>query len=438
MAVIYGLRDCTNALPTIYTNTLLTPGISTYVNTVVKLKEYPDSCWIVYMEGSLGSQESLTVLTSYDSCAICQEAGPVEPTIYKLNDCKKLLPPLYTNPVLTPGIENYSTVYLADYPDTCWIVQVSLTGSPVPYIVANHFEKCDECIAAIPTQPINVYILNNCVTEDVIYSFSTVLNSVIGKVVKLLGYDDNCWNVGVTTYDDQTTEDVFILNNEHHVPQIFDDCTCCLPPVDPTPVKYTRVIPKPDRAFYQITQSQCDIDANIKFAENYYRLFKKLKYGINSMCDNIDLDKVWIKKQLSDYAIINDPAACIITTPPTPVICPEPEGNPYIPPVTTYSFHVNDGGAGTNFSCGGNCLDGSSVPIQQACPAFNFTLDYDILPTIDVQKTYVFSYNGGCVLVYGGWIAAGINPGYSYTYALQSSNIIDANYDPDPCQYCPA
>ena len=102
----------------------------------------------------------------------------------------------------------------------------------------------------------------------------------------------------------------------------YVDCACFL---GPEPVKYTRVIPKPDRRFYQITQGQCDIDANIKFAEGYYRLFKELKHGIQNACDNINFNKLWIKKSLSDLAVINDPTACTTVTPTPTVICSEPK-----------------------------------------------------------------------------------------------------------------
>jgi hypothetical protein len=45
---------------------------------------------------------------------------------------------------------------------------------------------------------------------------------------------------------------------------------------------------------------------------------------MGNCCDNLDMDKTWIRKELSDYAVINDPSACIIATPVVPVICPEP------------------------------------------------------------------------------------------------------------------
>lgn len=93
----------------------------------------------------------------------------------------------------------------------------------------------------------------------------------------------------------------------------YEDCECFL---GPEPVKYTRVIPKPDRFFYKIDQSQCDITANIQFGEAYYRLFKNIRYGINDACDTLSLDRLWIKKELSDYALMYDPTLCVGSVPP--------------------------------------------------------------------------------------------------------------------------
>jgi hypothetical protein len=159
--------------------------------------------------------------------------------------------------------------------------------------------------------PPNIYKLTNCQTKLSIYT-ETNLYSYLESVISIVEFP-GCWSVA---YEDQLvqTQEVTLIEG-------YDDCECCLEPI---PEKYTRVIPKADRQFYQVTQGQCDIKANVRFGEGYYRLFKKLKYGIDSACDNINLDKLWIRKQLSDLATINDPTACIITTPVVPVICPEP------------------------------------------------------------------------------------------------------------------
>lgn len=326
MANLYVLRECNAALPSIYTNTVLTPGISAYLGQVIQIAGYPDNCWLVIQQVGTATPESVTILGAYPDCSTCQTAGPPSPITYRLSDCNKLLPPLYTNDILTPGVAaiNGGVIYIVEYPENCWAVQAWPTGSPVAFTLINTYEKCDVCIAAIPEPPINVFILEDCLeNENPIYSFTSDLVNSIGKVIKIEG-SELCWGVSAVVFDEQTITDVVIATNEANVPQIFDDCECCLPAPEPAPIKYTRVIPKPDRKFYQIKQSRCDITANIRFADGYYRLFKQLKYGIDSQCDNVNLERLWIKKNLSDLAVINDPTACIITTPVTPVICPEP------------------------------------------------------------------------------------------------------------------
>ena len=437
MASVYVLRECNSSLPSIYTTTSLSPGISGYLGQVVQIAGYPDNCWTVIQGSTTSIPEGVTILGAYPDCTTCQTAGPPAPTIYRLRDCNSPTTYLYTNDVVTPGIASnlQGVVYLFEYPETCWSVNIYPTGSPVAYTLINGYEKCEECIAAIPQPPINVFILEDCLEDaNPIYSFTTDLLNSIGKVIKIEG-SELCWGVSVIVFDEQTTIDVTIATNDADVPQIFDDCACCLPAPEPAPVKYTRVIPKPDRHFYQITQGQCDIKANIRFADAYYRLFKNLKYGINSQCDTVSLEKVWIKKQLSDLATINDTTACVITTPPTPVICPEPTGNPFVPP--TYSFAVGDR---SNFNQGTfgctTCLDGNIPELGFLCPNFNMILDYNILDGIEPDSVYVFSYNGNCIITQGSFITTELFVGYP-TYTMTSSNIVNAGFAPaSPCTSC--
>jgi hypothetical protein len=364
----------------------------------------------------------------------------------ELIDCNEVVSDLYTTATLTPAISSLvlgvSVVRLAEYPNTCFraIKPVNPVALAEAYTITDVFsssiqeDNCDEC-----TSGIQLYILEDCLeVEPPIYSFTEALSGVLNKVINIEGYPGICWSVSVVVYEDQDTEIVTIATNDRDVPQIFDDCECCLPAPEPAPVKYTRVIPKPDRKFYQIKQSQCDITANIRFAEGYYRLFKHLKYGIDSQCDNINLDKLWIRKNLSDLAVINDPTACIITTPVTPVICPEPTGNPFIPPAppVTYTFTVGEPGVGTGTLNCTQCLDGTTPGIFGLCPAFNMVLDYNILDTVDPLAVYVFNYDGGCVITLGSFITLGETEGFE-TYTMTSANIINAGIEPEnPCASC--
>lgn len=363
----------------------------------------------------------------------------------ELIDCNEVIPDLYTTATLTPAIASLiggvSVVQLAEYPNTCF--RVVKPSNPIAtaqaYTIANVYSdstqvtNCTTCKADIV-----LYILEDCLeVEDPIYSFSPGLSVAVNKVVHLEGSDDICWGVSTVVYDDQTTVDVTIAVNNKNVPQIFDDCDCCLPTPAPAPIKYVRSEPKADRIFYKIAQSQCDITANIKFANAYYNIFKQIRYGIASNCE-VDESKILLKKQLSDLATLYDPTACVITTPPIPVVCAEPEGNPFIPPPppVTYPFIIGAGGIPSGlFNCT-QCFDGSTPGLYGACPTFNITLDYNILDTIEPSSIYVFSYNGGCIFVDGDSINSGYNPSFS-TYTLTAANITNVGPSPeDPCIAC--
>jgi hypothetical protein len=268
-----------------------------------------------------------------------------------------------------------------------------------------------------------------------------------GSVITIEEYT-GCWTVSIVAL--AATETVTFLNAFG-----IDGCTCCLgdvypppPPPPPPPPSPPTILPElpivpantpaSPRLFYQVTQGECDINANIKFANGYYKLFLGLKNGYGNCCDTIDLDKLWIKKEQSDYSVMTDPTACIITTPVVPVICPEPEGNPFVPP-PVYLFIVAAPGPNPgSFGCV-ECFDGSSPNIDGKCPQFNLILNYNILDTVDPLYAYVFNYNNRCEWAIGFTIEAApvINPDFP-TYAMSSENITSVPLigGPDPCTLC--
>jgi len=306
----------------------------------------------------------------------------------------------------------------------------SITTTPLNTLPSVQFAQYSIPTSVWTLLNLDIYALYDCKEKaNPIYSDSPELDAVVGKVIKIEG-GTGCWEVSIVQLDEQTLVDVTIATNSYGIPQIFDDCECCLPPVPPEPVKYTRVIPKPDKKFYQITQSQCDIQGNIRFADAYYRLFKNLKYGINSQCDTVNLEKVWIKKQLSDLAVINDPTSCVIVKEPVTVICPEPQGDPFVP-VTAYYFTI--GSETGNFYCD-QCFDGSTPEGQ--CPQFNIILDYDLLDGIDPFSYCVINYDNSCLFTYTFLITSGSNPALQ-TYVMNSSNITISPVDgPPACDLC--
>ena len=301
---------------------IVSNDLSSYVDGYVQIDS---ACY--YVTAVLNCENSVNIsYTTINAITDCSECV-TQPVTYGLRDCSNELPTIYTTEELTPGISTYlgDVVYVEGYPNNCWIV-VNLGGLPEALVILDNFKTCEECIAGIPIPvPPTVYQLTNCLNPaQFLFTLNSDFAQAVDQVVKVTEDPDYCFIVTEVAFDDQTITSLTILENAQGVLQIFEDCECCLPAPEPTPVKYTRVIPKPDRQFYQITQSQCDISSNIKFAEAYYRLFKNLKYGVNSQCDTVDLNKIWIKKQLSNLAVINDPTACTITPAPEPIICPDP------------------------------------------------------------------------------------------------------------------
>ena len=272
--------------------------------------------------------------------------------------------------------------------------------------------------------PIPCYALTNCKSNQTILT-STNLWEYVNSVITIEEYP-GCWQVslGEGCVDEA---DVTLISG-------YDDCECCLPPVPP---KYTRIIPAPNRVFYKLP-SQCDVTTNVKFANAYYNIFRQIRYGIAVNCE-VNEDRILIKKELNDLAAIYDATACISTTPPVPIICPEPPGNPFIPPPppVTYTFTVGAYGIdpGT-FGCT-TCLDGSA-PLggSNLCPQFNLVLDYNILDTLDIYSAYVFNYNGNCLWAIGFTIIAGSDPTFQ-TYTMTSANITSVPLDgTSPCLTC--
>jgi len=153
---------------------------------------------------------------------------------------------------------------------------------------------------------------------------STDMTAYVGMVVNIMEYPGICFNI-LGPYDANTG----CPCDEFTIMDAFPDCECCYPPVDDQPVdccdipKYTQ---KPVKKFYHIVDSECEIRDNQKFGNGYYKLFNEVKNGIQNCCSNIDFDKLWIKKELSDYSRINPSDQCVTIIPPIvePCIGPDP------------------------------------------------------------------------------------------------------------------
>jgi hypothetical protein len=163
-------------------------------------------------------------------------------------------------------------------------------------------------------------------TPDTALVTSTDLTAYEGMVINILEYPGVCFTV-LGPYESNTG----CPCDEFTVTNAFPDCECCFPPVDPADIdccdipKYTQ---KPVKKFYHIVDSDCEVRDNQRFANSYYKLFNEVKNGIQNCCENIDFDKLWIRKELSDYSRINPPDQCITIIPAVVVPCEGPDPLP--------------------------------------------------------------------------------------------------------------
>lgn len=180
-------------------------------------------------------------------------------------------------------------------------------GTAVNYWYATQFgTDCPE----VQVPPSLAYVLVNCLADivfvdpkDIAQSpetalvTSTDLSLYVGMVVNIEGYPGNCYSV-LGPYDARTG----CPCDEVTITEGYADCQCCLPPPPPPTCceipKYTQ---KPVKNYFRITDSDCEIKANTTFANNYYKLFTGIRYGIQNCCGDVDLDKIWMQKEMSDY-----------------------------------------------------------------------------------------------------------------------------------------
>jgi hypothetical protein len=262
---------------------------------------------------------------------MCTEQVSVSPCCFELTDCSGLLDPIYTNTDLSEYAVAAKILQFQGS-DACWQVEKldQICSDAVEVTVVEVFDTCNECLP-------KYFTLDSCVGDITIYAvFSTELLAVNNKVAQfLIEGVPTCFSV---TQNEGTPPEEPIVIEVLNGP--YADCECCLPQPEPTPEPFVRTTQKPVKKFYHITDSDCDIRTNVKFANNYYKLFRTIKNGLENPCGPVDFDKLWIEKELSDYSRINPPDQCVPA--PTPVI---PEECP-IAPVVECTPPTNASGSG--------------------------------------------------------------------------------------------
>ncbi|NBP00091.1 MAG: hypothetical protein EBU90_08160 [Proteobacteria bacterium] len=196
----------------------------------------------------------------------------------------------------------------------------------------------------------SVYALVNCLSGSIVTESTVdqIVNSPLmamitssdlylyaDMIVNIDGYPDNCYKVSgpFTPGEGAPVRPTVTITNA------YSTCECCLPPPPPPGCceipKYTQ---KPVKDFFRITVSDEDIKANTSFANNYYKLYMGMRYGVNSCCTGIDYEKLWINKQVVDFELIKH-SECVAVL---PTLCLYVTGNdPCGSQVATYNDFIN-------------------------------------------------------------------------------------------------
>ena len=163
-------------------------------------------------------------------------------------------------------------------------------------------------------------------SQDTAIVSSTDMTAYVGMVVNVAEYPGICFTV-LGPYTERTG----CPCDEHTILTAYPDCECCYPPVnqdDITCCDIPQSKQKPFKKFYHIVDSECEVRDNKTFANAYYKLFNQVKNGIQNCCSDINFEKLWIKKELSDYSRINPDDQCIVVIPAVVVPCDGPDPLP--------------------------------------------------------------------------------------------------------------
>jgi hypothetical protein len=154
------------------------------------------------------------------------------------------------------------------------------------------------------------YALTDCTPgalgSPTYYVYGTNVSLLVGYIISGVVIDGvftdpkKCWTVSDPADPLSCATSMELISYEN----FYSSCDTCvadvaskIPPVEIIPTHSTN---DPVEIFYQIAESECDIQAVKQFAGGYFSLVKKLKYGVTDCCKAIDLAQLWVNKQISD------------------------------------------------------------------------------------------------------------------------------------------
>jgi len=347
--IAYKLTSCENANDIKYTY----QDLADYVGQYVKLEDC--GCFFVELiDYQPPSITTVVILTSFNSCVECLTQ------YYILEDCNKILDPIYTGSDLSAYLDDIVNVQGCE---GCWsITEVEVPINPVPVTVTNTYVDCPSCTPPLPClcnritnysteekeyeyidcddnsvslrltagatsgkiclkrwvtdypETDNLEVFGDCVLGgDFCYEY----NITIGSNTTAILYYKNCsgnvesqqtltqkspYIITICGVDNQTSSNIYIVGTGRIS---FEKTTVCYTPTLVCPIETPKRKIKPG---YSVPT--CDTDRwekiTCRASEILYKEVMRLRYGLSNCCPEDD-EKWLIKKELIDLAALVDP-----------------------------------------------------------------------------------------------------------------------------------
>jgi len=293
----YTLVDCCGRLPNVTISNGLTNIGTTGTIVVPSLGE--DVCWTFTQDPAfvVTNVIDLTDALYYLDCPNCNIAHPC--AIY-------------------PVVPSCTCFEVDLAPDCIGAIILNLPVIPVPYV---------DCAACTPV----CYLLTNCEEPTETILTFTDLSAYVGDVIKLLETcPDKCWTISIAPDCEGA------ISVQQSV-EVFTDCATCLPPIPEVPFNLNTRAVRP--GFYTAAcPPEYVVNVNCRYSDIVYSQMLVKRYGISPCCDEEDVNKWKLAKQILDLKSLYDPSLCKCTItrccPPTcleasiivfrPAGCPAP------------------------------------------------------------------------------------------------------------------
>ena len=252
------------------------------------------------------------------SCSLIETIPYTDcPDTFRVTDCAGIQDPVITNTDLSAFLTgSYKACFTVPgpWPNGCYCITVEQidyeVGVSFPALISpTAFDCCEDCLLIC-------YVLTDCQNAIGPFTVCNDLADYVGKVIKITGCGDTCWQVSVA----QSCTGNTIFGGDVIE---FEDCEACLPPPPPPPVPYDLDLRK-IKPGYNSPNSCYTTNyiekINCSFAEQVYNAMLVKRYGITMCCEE-DLMMWDIRKQLMDLDILKDPKMCKSTLCDCPAPC---------------------------------------------------------------------------------------------------------------------